>query len=94
LKKQLEIVTEIIESESKYLDDLLLIGAVFMEPIQISRILTDEELDTVFCNLTELQNLHKRIGAGINQGLPELTKFTVSNTIKTFLKYVTAINTD
>ncbi len=66
VKKQLEIITEIIESDSKYLDDLKLIDFGFLDPIRVSQALTDEEMEGIFHNLRDIINVHEQLGASLN----------------------------
>lgn len=64
LKKQIEILTEIIESESKYLDDLKLIQTGFMEPVK--QLLNSEEMHDIFHNLGEIISVHETVDSLIS----------------------------
>jgi hypothetical protein len=61
LKKQHEILMEIIESDQKYLDDLKLIQTVFFEPMVGSGLLSKTEVQDIFHNLEDIISIHDRI---------------------------------
>jgi RhoGEF domain len=66
LKKQIEILTEIIDSEFKYLEDLKLIQVGFMDPVQQSGFLTEAETKDVFYNIRELISVHEIVWGEIS----------------------------
>ena len=66
LKKQMEILTEIVDSELKYLEDLKLIQIGFIDPVHQSGCLTEEEMKDVFYNIRELISVHEVVWSEIS----------------------------
>ncbi|KAJ3305041.1 Intersectin-2 [Kappamyces sp. JEL0829] len=84
VKKQQEIVNEILESELKYLDDLKLVDTLFYEPLQQAGLLSEAELHDVFFNIRDIIRLHEKIGRAIDdqKGLAHMQK--ISKLIESF----------
>ncbi|KAI8898381.1 hypothetical protein BC833DRAFT_620385 [Globomyces pollinis-pini] len=82
LKKQMEILTEIIDSEQKYLEDLKYIQTIFYEPMESAGVLEGDEVNEIFHNLTDIIKIHERISLTLIQ----TGKNKVSKLIACFLE--------
>jgi hypothetical protein len=67
IKKQLEILGEIIDSESKYLEDLKLLESQFYHPLRDSKLFTEAELNDIFLNIHEVITVHEKIASQVDQ---------------------------
>ncbi|KAJ3090610.1 Rho guanine nucleotide exchange factor (GEF) 17 [Quaeritorhiza haematococci] len=77
LRKQKEVLNEILDTEANYVEDLRLIISVFMKPLSMS-VLEPQACDDVFSNITEIAEFHERLLKSINDKKeefgPQLTK--------------------
>ena len=84
LRKQLEIIGEIVDSEKKYVDDLHAIESVFVIPLKVSLLVNSEAIDILFSNIHEIQSLHEDISLQLEH-LPTVpNKSSVIETIRIF----------
>jgi hypothetical protein len=60
-RKELEILAEIIETERNYTQDLLHIVDIFLVPMSLNNMVTDEKLQAIFSNIEAIQILHQSI---------------------------------
>ena len=67
IKKQLDIVVEIIESELKYTEDLKLINSLFIESLAGSGIISELDIKELFININDLIHIHENICAKLSK---------------------------
>ena len=88
MKKQLEIISEIIDSEKKYVDDLHAIESVFVIPLKVSMLVNSDAVNTLFSNIHEIQALHEEILVQLEH-LPSVpNRSSVIDTIRVFANNV------
>lgn len=71
VKKQQEIILEIVENEWKYLYDLKLISSVFYDPIQESGIIPAASIKELFSNIQQIIEIHERVCNEISWEYPD-----------------------
>ena len=71
IKKQLDIVNEIIESEAKYSEDLKLINTIFIEPLAGTDIISDADAKELFININDISPIHEKICLEISRPYPK-----------------------
>ena len=87
LKKQMEILSEIIDSEIKYVEDLKLIQTGFLEPVMTSGCLESCDMNDIFLNVEELISIHESVLSDI--AIPQLSfKKKLSDLICSFMTAV------
>lgn len=61
LKKQREVFIELCETELGYVESLRAIVQVFLEPLKASSIITADDINGIFSNISDILSLHESI---------------------------------
>jgi Leucine-rich repeat (LRR) protein len=61
INKRDRVISEIIETERKYIKDLLAIEDIYQLPLKTMKLFTDNEMDVLFSNIDDITNLHSKL---------------------------------
>lgn len=60
------VINEILKTEEAYLSDLGLIITHFLDPCREQKIISDDDIKTIFCNVVKLKALHETVLVGLH----------------------------
>jgi hypothetical protein len=55
------VITEIVETERDYVNDLYTIVGVFIQPLKSRRIISERTINDIFSNIETLANMHAQV---------------------------------
>ena len=87
IKKQLDIVVEIVDSELKYTEDLKLINSIFIATLTESDIISASDIKELFININEIIPIHEKICFELSKTFTNPSN-KVSNLINCYLENV------
>ena len=90
-QKRSDVVKEIVATEQKYVDNLSSLQMIFMQPLEIKLkqgrgILSDNQLQSIFSNWTEIYEIHFLLLEDLNRRMADWHK--KQKIADVFLKHV------